>query len=123
MYIVHCTLYSQGLAFGNCFPSNHLSPYFKTFMGPMNRFQGIDSASLCSLAGRYHNPIHNWFLVLIDCLKIPALVNTSQEKILVQFLYKSICSLNVPTFFYIFYIFPGRQRPYCLVSFEYICVS
>jgi hypothetical protein len=37
-----------------------------------NRFQGIDSASLCSLAGRYDNPIPTRFLVPIDCSKIPA---------------------------------------------------
>ncbi len=39
----------------------------------MNRFQGINSASLCSLAGRYDNPIPTRFLAPIDCLKIPAL--------------------------------------------------
>jgi hypothetical protein len=35
------------------------SRYFKTFNEPRNRFQfqGIDSASLCSLAGRYDKPI------------------------------------------------------------------
>jgi hypothetical protein len=42
-------------------------------MGPRNRFQGMNSASLCSLAGRYDNPIPPWFLAHIDCLKIPAL--------------------------------------------------
>ncbi len=46
---------------------------FKTFMEPRNRFQGINSASLCSLAGRYDNPIPTRFLAPIDCLKIPAL--------------------------------------------------
>jgi hypothetical protein len=50
-----------------------LSWYFKTFMEPRNRFQGIDSASLCSLAGRYDNPIPTRFLAPTDCLKIPAL--------------------------------------------------
>ncbi len=29
-------------------------PYLLTFKDPMNRFQGIDSARLCSLAGRYY---------------------------------------------------------------------
>jgi hypothetical protein len=49
------------------------SPYFKTFMEPRNRFQGMNSASLCSLAGRYYdNPIPSRFLVPIDCIKIPA---------------------------------------------------
>jgi hypothetical protein len=38
-----------------------------------NRFQGMNSASLCSLAGRYDNPIPPRFLAPIDCLKIPAL--------------------------------------------------
>ncbi len=43
-------------------------------MGPRNLFQGMNSASLCSLAGRYDNPIPNRFLAPIDCLKIPALI-------------------------------------------------
>ncbi len=38
-------------------------------MEPRNRFQGTNSASQCSLAGRYSNPIPTWFLVPIDCLK------------------------------------------------------
>jgi hypothetical protein len=33
----------------------------------------MNSASLCSLAGRYNDPIHARFLAHIDCLKIPAL--------------------------------------------------
>ena len=40
---------------------------------PRNRFQGVNSASLCSLSGRYDNPIPTRFLAPIDCLKIPAL--------------------------------------------------
>ncbi len=39
-------------------------------MEPRNRLQGMNSASLCSLAGRYGNPIPSRFLVPIDCLKI-----------------------------------------------------
>jgi hypothetical protein len=39
----------------------------------MNRVQGMNSASLCSLTGRYDNPIPTRFLAPIDCLKIPAL--------------------------------------------------
>ncbi len=42
-------------------------------MGPRNRFQGINSASLCSLTGRYDNPIPTRCLAPIDFLKIPAL--------------------------------------------------
>jgi hypothetical protein len=45
--------------------------YFSTCKEPRNPFQGIDSASLCSLAGRYDNPIPTRFLVPIDCSKIP----------------------------------------------------
>ncbi len=37
-----------------------------------NRFQGMNSAGLCSLAGRYDNPIPTQFLVPKDSLKIPA---------------------------------------------------
>ncbi len=44
------------------------------FMGPRNWFQGMNSASLCSLAGRYDSPIPPRFLAPIDFLKIPALV-------------------------------------------------
>jgi hypothetical protein len=42
-------------------------------MEPRNRFQGMNSASLCSLAGRYDNPIHTRCLNPIGCSKIPAL--------------------------------------------------
>ncbi len=45
-------------------------------MKPRNRFQGMNSASLCSLAGRYDNPIPPRFLAPKDSLKIPALVYT-----------------------------------------------
>ncbi len=31
--------------------------FFKFYMEPKNRFHGINSVSLCSLAGRYDNPI------------------------------------------------------------------
>ncbi len=51
-----------------------LGPYFKTFMESRNRFQGMNSASLCSLAGRYDNPITPRFLAPIDRLKIPTLI-------------------------------------------------
>jgi hypothetical protein len=37
---------------------------FKCFMDPINRFRGINSASLCSLAGRYDNSIPTRFLAL-----------------------------------------------------------
>ncbi len=36
---------------------------------PRNRFHGMNSASLCNLAGWYDNPILTRFLAPIDCLK------------------------------------------------------
>ncbi len=50
------------------------SPNFSTFKEPRNLFQGINSASLCSLAVLYDNSIPSRFLAPIDCLKIPAQV-------------------------------------------------
>ncbi len=44
------------------------SPNFLFFKEPKNRFQGTNSARLCSLAGRYDNPIPTRFLSPIDCL-------------------------------------------------------
>jgi hypothetical protein len=41
-------------------------------MEPRNRCQGINSASLCSMAGRYDNPIPTRCLAPIDFLIIPA---------------------------------------------------
>ncbi len=42
----------------------------KIFKEPRDRFQGIDSASLCSLASLHDNPIPTLFLAHIDCYKI-----------------------------------------------------
>jgi len=60
-----------------CFYSGKKSQIEPVFLNVWNRFQGMNSASLCSLAGRYDNPIPARFLAPIDCFKIPALV--SQE--------------------------------------------
>jgi hypothetical protein len=49
-------------------------------MEPRNRFQGMNSACLCSLAGRYDNPITTRFLAPLDCLKIPAQEKFEAEK-------------------------------------------
>jgi len=46
--------------------------YFYTYKEPRNRFQGIYSSSLCSLADRYDNPICTRFLAPIDCSELPA---------------------------------------------------
>ncbi len=45
---------------------------FLTFKEHRNPIQGINSASLCGLAGRYENPIPTCFLAPRDCLKITA---------------------------------------------------
>ncbi len=47
---------------------------FKLLRSPRIDSQGTNSARLCSLAGRYHNPIPTRFLAPVDCLKIPALL-------------------------------------------------
>ncbi len=52
---------------------------FKRFIEPRNRFQGMNSARLWSLAGRYDNPILTRFLAPIDCLRIPAQVRGDAE--------------------------------------------
>jgi hypothetical protein len=41
-------------------------PAFQTFMEPRNRFQGMNSASLYSLVGRYDNPVPTRCLAPID---------------------------------------------------------
>jgi hypothetical protein len=52
---------------------------FFVFPRPRSRFQGMNSASLCSLAGRYDNPIPPRFLAPIDSLKIPALKEAQSQ--------------------------------------------
>ncbi len=43
-----------------------------TLKNPKNQFQGINSASLCILSGRYDNPIPTQCPAPIDCSKNPA---------------------------------------------------
>ncbi len=77
---VHFSLRNEGSSeyIGSCEGKERLSPNFQTFMEPRNRFQGMNSASLCSLAGQYDNPIPPRFLATIDSLKIPVLSPTFQ---------------------------------------------
>jgi hypothetical protein len=49
-----------------CEVTSSQSPNFKTFKETKNRFQGTNSARLCSLAGRYDNPIPTRFLAPIN---------------------------------------------------------
>jgi hypothetical protein len=79
MFFLHLghLLYASWPTIVNLTTKSHtvtLSCYFWTCMGPRNRFQGMNSASLCSLAGRYNNPIPTPCLAPIDFLKIPVLV-------------------------------------------------
>jgi hypothetical protein len=70
-------------------------------MKPGNRLQEISSASLCSLAGRYDNPILPRFLAPIDCLKIPALGGRYDSPIPTRFLIPIDC-LKIPSLVTVF---------------------
>ena len=74
---------------------NILSSNFETFKEPKNRFQGANSARMCSLAGRYDNPIPTRFQASIDCLKIPALISdyTILYSIVIMELYSATLAL------------------------------
>jgi hypothetical protein len=87
------------------------SPYFSMFMGPRNWFPGMNSASLCSLAGRYDNPIPPRFLALIDFLKIPA-QNTHTTAL-----------LQYKVFVIVHYIFNGRFFGFFLLGMLFNTVS
>jgi hypothetical protein len=52
---------------------------FKRLFEPKSRFQGMNSASLCCLAGRYDNTIPTRFLAPIDSLKISLCPSTQKE--------------------------------------------
>jgi hypothetical protein len=51
---------------------NISEPVFLNAYGAQESIPRNDSTSLCSLAGRYDNPIPTRCLAPIDCLKIPA---------------------------------------------------
>ncbi len=56
----------------------------------------MNSASLCSLAGRYENPIPPRYLALIDFLKIPAQLAGRYDKPLPPRFLAPIDSLKIP---------------------------
>ena len=61
-------------------------PVFLNVNGAQESIPRNYSASLCSLANRYDNPIPTRFLAPIDCLKIPALLyNVTQSVIPLRF--------------------------------------
>ncbi len=65
---------------------------FKLLRSPGIDSKEIDSASLCSLAGQYVNPIPTRFLAPINCLKIPALSGRYDNPIPTGFLAHQDCS-------------------------------
>jgi hypothetical protein len=70
---------------------------------PRNRFQGMNSARLCCLAGRYDNTSPTRFLAPIDCLKVSSLghyQNISREK-----------TRNLYRFIFLFVHFIFRRNP------------
>jgi hypothetical protein len=61
---------------------------------------GIYSVGLCSLAGRYDNPIPTWFLTPVGCSKIPALMRLSEQSLeLVSVVKEASRNLNFNFFF------------------------
>jgi hypothetical protein len=78
-------------------------------MGPRNGFQGMNSASLCSLAGRYENPIPPWCLAPIDFLKIPALDCVLSE-IRMQILQSTLVTIKDKRSEVVFLYFYGAQK-------------
>ncbi len=80
-------------------PYTSIEPVFlNVYMEPRNRFQGMNSASLCSLAGRYDNPIPPRFLVPIDSLKIPALMPHMQNGNCCRMLLIATCTHCNPSY-------------------------
>jgi hypothetical protein len=68
-------------------------------MEPRNRCQGINSASLCSMAGRYDNPIPTRCLAPIDFLKIPAQSTFSiGNSLCIDCMYSETCVIKPPTY-------------------------
>jgi hypothetical protein len=92
-------------------------------MEPRNRFQGMNSASLCSLAGRYDNPIPPRFLAPIDSLKIPAQVQTGKVckqnaiQLRSQQILNPCCTysltLTLTVLSYSNHLVPARNEPKC----------
>jgi hypothetical protein len=68
-HLANCSVISFGIV-----PLVNPEPVFLNVYGAQESILRNDSASLCSLAGQYDNPILTRFLAPIDCLKIPALV-------------------------------------------------
>ncbi len=60
-------------------PSRCHEAVFLNVYGAQESIQGMNSASLWSLAGRYDNHIPTRFLSPIDCLKIPALSSIEER--------------------------------------------
>ncbi len=59
-------------------PLQSPEPVFLNVYGAQESIPGMNSASLCGLAGQYDNPIPTRFLAPIDYLKIPAPISKSE---------------------------------------------
>jgi hypothetical protein len=94
-------------------------------MEPRDRFQGMNSANLCSPAGWYDNPTPTRFLAPIDCLKIPALILQSKKTVPELTMYNSLYLIVNSVVSY-----PplpqrervGWRRSLLLVEHTYICL-
>ncbi len=100
-------------------------PVLLTFMEPRNRFQGINSTSLCSLAGRYDNPFPTRFLAPVDCLKIPALTRPWQFWYMIHLMME-----NVLPYYPVYrlakhlkYRSNSKCQPTVVVSWSVTCVN
>jgi hypothetical protein len=75
----------------------------------------MNSASLCSLEGRYDSPIPTWFLAPIDCLKILAQVSSSrassqcEENPIYVFLFWELRGLSPNFHIHNVHIFPAAE--------------
>jgi hypothetical protein len=78
-------------------------------MEPRNRFQGMNSASLCSLAGRYDNPIPPRFQPPETLYKIPA--QFAVQRTLFRTLFTILFNFNIffSSFFAAQHLPPGPE--------------
>jgi hypothetical protein len=72
-------LYSVSFSSMYCIPLQITEPVFLNVYVARESIPRKNSASLCSLAGRYDNPIPTQCLAPTDFLKIPALDGTELE--------------------------------------------
>jgi hypothetical protein len=77
----------------------------------------MNSASLCSLAGRYDNPLIPRFIAPIASLKIPALAGQTDNPLPTQFL-APIDRLKIPALLSFISEIPARENVHLTVDTE-----